>query len=119
MFIQELSDKSILCITETLNNEYSGNGNQTISTIQELNSFIQRMINDEDDKRNMLIIDIFYSFIANASPSSFIKGTVEHLLADYYTSLNISPKTELELKTRLALRLVKIEKYMDLALYTA
>lgn len=116
MFIQELSDKSILCITETLNNEYSGNGNQTISTIQELNSFIQRMINDEDDKRNMLIIDIFYSFIANASPSSFIKGTVEHLLADYYTSLNISPKTELELKTRLALRLVKIEKYMDLAL---
>ena len=116
MIIQALSDKTILCITETLNNEFTGTAEQTISTIQELNSYVQRMINDEDDKRNILIIDIFYSFIANSNSSSFIKGIVEHLLADYYTCLNISPKTELELKTRLALKLVKTEKYMDLAL---
>ena len=116
MIIQELSDKTIQCITETLHNEFTGNVNQTISSVQELNSYVQKMINDEDDKRNKLIIDIFYSFIANASSSSFMEGMVEHLLTDYFTSLNVAPKTELELKTRLALKLVKIEKYMDLAL---
>lgn len=116
MIIQNLSDKTIQCVTETLNKEFHGDEFQTKEALKELNDYVHRMITDEDNKRDLLIIDIFYSFIANSCSSSFFKGVVEHLLTNYFSELNITPKTELELKTRLALKLVRIEKYMDLSL---
>lgn len=116
MIIQDLSEKTVLSISKTLMNDYNGDDQITKETLDELNNYIHRMITDEDDKINNLIMSIFYCYIVKSKDSLYIKGLVEHLLTEFFLELDISPKTELELKTKLALMLVKNEKYMDISL---
>lgn len=114
--IREISDNTITYITQILTDRVEIYDKITNQTVDELNNYIQKAITNDNDKKNSLLLSVFYEVIANANVTIHIRNIVEQLLADFFLKLNINPKSALEYKTKLALLLAKNDRYMDLAL---
>ena len=116
-FIQNEASKIVPLITSILLKEVKSlDSNETIELLKSVNDIITTAISVKNIQVLTEVLDIIFEIFVELADSDEIQNYIRNLLNDYFNLYNLTETKILEYKTKLALKLAKNEKYLDIAL---